>query len=472
MNLMKIAIIGTGYVGLVTGTCFAAWGHTVVCVDKSVGKIAALSRGIVPIYEPGLEQLVADAASRKRLSFTVDLVDALKEVDVVFIAVGTPARPSDGEADLSFVYAAAQEIAQTLDRYAVVVVKSTVPVGTGDIIERILARVLPGGSFSVASNPEFLREGSAIADFQVPDRVVIGTEDDAARRVILDVYAPLIAKNVPIVVTQRRTSELIKYAVNSFLATKITYMNEIADLCECVGADIGELAIGIGLDHRVGATYLNVGPGYGGSCFPKDTLALLRTAQDFGVSLRIVEESVSANNARKRRMALKVMNAVGGSVDGMKIAIFGLSFKPDTDDMRDAPSIPLIETLQRHGAAIQAFDPAAMLEARKVLDDLTLFDNPYDCARDADALVIVTDWDVFKSLDLKRLREDMKGDNIIDLRNIISVPEAALHGLRVTNLGSATPRARENMARETPPSWRAPSPSARRVGVLAKPHPH
>jgi UDPglucose 6-dehydrogenase len=436
---MKIAMIGTGYVGLVTGACLADWGHSVVCVDNNRSKIAALKEGVIPIYEPGLDQLVAATRERGLLSFSTHLSQALNGADAVFIAVGTPSRGGDGEgeADLSFVYAAAQEIGRSLDHPAVVVVKSTVPVGTGDTVERILVKARPSNHAPVVSNPEFLREGSAISDFQNPDRVVIGTEGPSERQVMLQIYAPLLRLAVPIVTTHRRTAELIKYAANSFLATKITYINEMADLCERVGADIMDLSLALGLDSRIGSSFLKAGPGYGGSCFPKDTLALLRTAQDFGVPLRIVEESVSANNARKRRMALKVSLALGGSVDGLTIAVFGLSFKPNTDDMRNAPCIPLIEALQKGGAWIRGFDPVAMEQAAKVVQNVTMFDNPYACAQGVDALVLVTDWREFKTLDLARLRKGMAGDVIVDLRNIIDPDEALRHGLHVTNVGTA-----------------------------------
>ncbi|MDQ3559530.1 MAG: UDP-glucose/GDP-mannose dehydrogenase family protein, partial [Pseudomonadota bacterium] len=377
---MMITMIGTGYVGLVTGACLADWGHQVVCADKDAGKIADLLRGRMPIYEPGLEALVARNAASGRLSFTLDVAAAVAPADAVFIAVGTPPRHGDGDADMSFVYAAAKEIAAAATGRTVVVTKSTVPVGTGDVVERLMAVARPDAKISVVSNPEFLREGTAIADFQRPDRVVIGTDDPRARDVMMEIYRPLEAAGTPIVVTQRRTAELIKYAANAFLATKITFINEMADLCEQVGADIQDVSLGVGLDHRIGAEFLNAGPGYGGSCFPKDTLALLRTAQDFGVGLRLVEQTVAVNNARKRHMARKVIAAAGGSVEGLTVAVLGLTFKPNTDDMREAPSVSLIAALQRAGARIRAHDPQGMQHAKAILEDVTFHDDPYQCA--------------------------------------------------------------------------------------------
>jgi len=436
---MKIAVIGTGYVGLVSGTCFAAWGHEVVCVDKHTGKIAGLERGVVPIYEPGLDELVERNSAAGRLRFTSNLAEAVKGAAVVFIAVGTPPRAGHGGADLSFVYMAARELAPLIDDNAVVVVKSTVPVGTGDIVQKIVGSVREPGTFSVASNPEFLREGVAIRDFLEPDRVVIGVEDERARKVLMDLYgAPLESRRTPIVVTQRRTSELIKYAANAFLATKITFINELADLCEHVGSDVSQLALGIGLDKRIGTSFLNAGPGYGGSCFPKDTMALLRTAQDYGVALRIVEETVTANEARKRRMALKVIDALGGDIEGRTIAVLGLTFKPDTDDMRDAPSVPLIETLQRFGANIRAHDPVGMENAERILSDVEFFDDAYECAHGADATVVITEWDSIRRLDLARLKKAMRRPVLIDLRNAFEpgVPEEL--GFRVSAIGRST----------------------------------
>ena len=441
VNVMKIAVVGTGYVGLVSGTCFAEWGNEVVCVDKNAKKIAGLNQGRLPIYEPGLDTLVERNYAAGRLSFTSDLATAVRGAAVVFIAVGTPSRPGHGDADLSFVYMAAKEIAAFLDENAVVVIKSTVPVGTGDAVEKIIATVRPRGSFSVASNPEFLREGVAINDFLKPDRVVIGAGDERARNVLMALYGePLAAQDTPIVVTQRRTSELIKYASNAFLATKITFINELADLCEQVGTDVGDLALGVGLDRRIGSSFLNAGPGYGGSCFPKDTLALLRTAQDCGVALRIVEETVTANEARKRKMALKVVDAVGGDVDGLTIAVLGLTFKPDTDDMRDAPSVPLIETLQRLGATIRAYDPVGAENAAHILDNVTFLDDPYECARDADAVVVVTEWECIRRLDLAALRKVVRTPALVDLRNAFEPGAAAAAGFQVSAIGRPAAR--------------------------------
>jgi UDPglucose 6-dehydrogenase len=438
---MKIAVIGTGYVGLVSGTCFAEWGNEVVCVDKNAQKIQGLNSGKLPIYEPGLDELVARNAGAGRLSFTCDLAEAVRSAAVVLIAVGTPSRPSHGDADLSFVYMAAKEIASLIAENAVVVVKSTVPVGTGDAVEKIIATVRRRGTFSVASNPEFLREGVAIRDFLHPDRVVIGVEDERAREVLMALYsAPLEAVDAPLIVTRRRTSELIKYASNAFLATKITFINELADLCEQVGSNVSELALGMGLDKRIGASFLNAGPGYGGSCFPKDTLALLRTAQDHGISLRIVEETVTANEARKRKMALKVMEAVGGDVDGLTIAVLGLTFKPDTDDMRDAPSVPLIETLQRFGANVRAHDPVGMENAARILENVELFEDPYECARGVDAVVVVTEWDNIRRLDLARLRRTVRSPIMIDLRNAFEPGAAEAAGFRVSAIGRPATR--------------------------------
>jgi UDPglucose 6-dehydrogenase len=431
---MKVVLIGTGYVGLVSGTCFAHWGHDVVCVDTNSEKIAALNEGRIPIYEPGLSDLVLANVAAGRLTFTTSLAHALEGADVVFIAVGTPPRVADGEADLSFVYMAAREISLALTGYAVVAVKSTVPVGTGDAVARIMATAAISHGFDVVSNPEFLREGSAIDDFLRPDRIVIGSESDRALKVMAQLYRPA-GVDVPVVFTRRRTSELIKYAANAFLAAKIAFINEMADLCEQVGADVKELSLGIGLDRRVGRSFLEAGPGYGGSCFPKDTLALLRSAQDFGVSLRVVEETVSANSARKRRMALKVVGALGGSVEGLTIAVLGLSFKPETDDIRESPAIPLIESLERGGATIRAYDPVAMERAAAVFESVKLCETAYDAAQGAHAVVIVTDWAEFKTLDLKHLHDVMAGDVLVDLRNIIASAHADAAGLRLTNVG-------------------------------------
>ena len=436
---MNIAMIGTGYVGLVSGTCFAEWGNNVTCVDMDARKIARLGDGILPIYEPGLDTLLMRNQAAGNLAFTTDLAAAVRDADIVFITVGTPARAGQGDADLSFVYAAAREIAPLLKNNAVVVVKSTVPVGTGDAVEKIIASVRQPGTFSVASNPEFLREGSAIDDFLFPDRVVIGVENEIGRKPLMALYGPLAEATTPIVVTQRRSAELIKYASNAFLATKIMFINELADLCEKVGTDIGELALGVGLDHRIGSAFLKAGPGYGGSCFPKDTLALLRTAQDHGVALRIVEETVAANDARKRKMALKVLDAVGGDVDGKVIAVLGLTFKADTDDMRDAPSVPLIETLQRFGAEIRAHDPVGMPNAAEMLRDVTFFEDPYACVKDADAVVVVTEWESIATLGLDRLKQAMRTPILIDLRNAFPQGAAQAAGFQVTRIGQPVP---------------------------------
>ena len=464
---MNIAIIGTGYVGLVSGTCFAEWGNKVTCVDKDARKIALLGEGILPIYEPGLDTLLMRNQTAGTLCFTTDLAGAVKDAEIVFITVGTPARPGQGDADLSFVYAAAREIAPLLKNNAVVVVKSTVPVGTGDAVEKIIASVRQPGSFSVASNPEFLREGSAIDDFLFPDRVVIGVENQIGRRSMTALYDPLAEAHTPIVVTQRRTAELIKYASNAFLATKIMFINELADLCEKVGTDIGELALGVGLDHRIGSAFLKAGPGYGGSCFPKDTLALLRTAQDHGVALRIVEETVAANDARKRKMALKVLDAVGGDLDGKVIAVLGLTFKADTDDMRDAPSVPLIETLQRLGALIRAHDPVGMKNAAKMMRDVAFFEDPYACVKDADAVVVVTEWESISTLALDRLKRAMRTPILIDLRNAFPRGAAQAAGFQVTSIGQPVPTetavARQVVVALVPPVLRAPTAHIRQT---------
>ena len=432
---MKIAIIGTGYVGLVSAACLASWGHQVVGIDKDASKIAALRQGIVPIYEPGLDDLIEQAVGQGLLSFSTDAAPAIAAADVVMIAVGTPPRQRDGEADLAFVYAAAKEIAASLNGFTVVVTKSTVPIGADDDIERIIAKARPDASFAVASNPEFLRQGSAVADFQMPDRVVIGVDDERAGSVLQALYEPLRLQGIPVMTTQRRTSELIKYAANAFLAVKISYINEMADLCESVGADVRDVALGMGLDRRIGTACLNAGPGYGGSCFPKDTLALLRTSQDHGVSLRIIQESIVANDARKRRMALKVIDALGGNAEGRNVAILGLTFKPETDDMREAASIPLIEALQRVGALIRAHDPQGTANARALLDDVEFFDDPYDCAVGADVVVMMTDWQALKSLDLGRLSRVVKNRALVDFRHAFDPVEARKNGFSLNAIG-------------------------------------
>jgi UDPglucose 6-dehydrogenase len=432
---MRVAMIGTGYVGLVSGTCFADFGHHVVCVDKDTAKIAALERGEMPIYEPDLERLVATNTREGRLAFTTELAPAVAAADAVFIAVGTPSRRGDGFADLSYVYAAAREMAPALKDFTVVITKSTVPVGSGDEVERILREVNPAADVAVVSNPEFLREGAAIRDFKHPDRIVVGTEDERAKRVMAELYRPLYLNQAPIMYTGRRTAELTKYAANAFLATKITFINEIADLCEKVGADVQEIARGIGLDNRIGGKFLHAGPGYGGSCFPKDTLALIKTGQDYASPLRLVETVAAVNDVRKRAMARKVASALDGEVRGATIAVLGLTFKPNTDDMRDAPSIPLITALQDMGANVRAYDPVGMDNAKREFTRVAFADNPYDCARDADALVIVTEWEQFRALDLSRLKSVMRRPVLVDLRNVYRRDEVTRLGFTYDSIG-------------------------------------
>ena len=433
---MRITMIGTGYVGLVSGACFSDFGHEVVCVDKDAGKIEALHQNVMPIYEPGLAELVAANVRSGRLSFTTDLAAGVKDADAVFIAVGTPSRRGDGHADLSFVFAAVREVAGALTKPAVIVTKSTVPVGTGDEVERIIAEVAGEGGHKVVSNPEFLREGAAIADFKRPDRVVVGTEDEDAIRVMRDIYRPLsLNQSAPVLFVGRRTAELTKYAANAFLAVKITFINEIADLCEQVGADVQEVARGIGLDNRIGRKFLNAGPGYGGSCFPKDTLALLKTAADSEVPLRIVEATVQVNDTRKRAMGRKVIKAMGGDARGKKVAVLGLTFKPNTDDMRDAPSLSLIQALQDAGATVRAYDPEGVEQARPLLTNVEFAVSPYAAADGADALVIVTEWDEFRALDLTRIARAMASPVLVDLRNIYPSAEAERAGLTVVGIG-------------------------------------
>ncbi|ACS40981.1 MULTISPECIES: UDP-glucose dehydrogenase family protein [Methylorubrum] len=433
---MRIAMIGSGYVGLVSGACLADFGHEVVCIDKDPGKIAALNEGRMPIYEPGLDTLVAENVRAKRLSFSTDLKPAVAQAQAVFIAVGTPSRRGDGFADLSYVYAAAREIAEALTGYTVVVTKSTVPVGTGDEVERIIREARPDIDVGIASNPEFLREGAAIGDFKRPDRIVIGAEDNRAAAVMQEVYRPLYLNQAPILFTGRRTAELTKYAANAFLATKITFINEIADLCEQVGANVQEVARGIGLDNRIGGKFLHAGPGYGGSCFPKDTLALVKTAQDYGTPVRIVETVVAVNDQRKRAMARKVIAACGGSVRGKRVALLGLTFKPNTDDMRDAPSLSIIAGLQDAGAQIVAYDPEGMEQARPLLQAVAYAEDAYACAEGADALVIVTEWNAFRALDLARLKGLMRAPVLVDLRNVYAPEEARRQGLRHVGVGA------------------------------------
>ena len=432
---MRIAMVGTGYVGLVSGACFADFGHEVVCVDKDKKKIAALLAGEVPIFEPSLDELVARNASERRLSFTTELAPAVRDAEVVFVAVGTPARRGDGHSDLTFVYEAAREIAEAASGDAVLVTKSTVPVGTGDEIERIVRSTRPDTRIAVVSNPEFLREGAAIADFKRPDRIVIGAEDEHARAVMKEVYRPLYLNAPPLLFTGRRTAELIKYAANAFLATKITFINEIADLCEAVGADVQEVARGIGLDNRIGAKFLHAGPGFGGSCFPKDTVALIRTAQEADAPINIVETVISVNEARKRALAGRVVEACGGSVEGKIVAVLGLTFKPNTDDMREAPSLVLIPALQQAGAVVRAHDPQGMEQAKPLLPGVRFCDSPYEAAEGADVLVIVTEWDAYRALDLDRIHQTMKSAVVVDLRNIYRPEEMAARGFRYTSVG-------------------------------------
>ena len=432
---MRVAMIGTGYVGLVSGACFADFGHDVTCVDKDTGKIAALGRGEVPIYEPGLTAMVAANARAGRLKFTGDLAGAVKNADAVFIAVGTPSRRGDGHADLSFVYDAAREIAAALDGFTVVITKSTVPVGTGDEVERIVREARPEADVAVVSNPEFLREGAAIRDFKHPDRIVIGTVDERARELMRELYRPLYLNRAPILFTERRTAELTKYAANAFLATKITFINEIADLAEKVGADVQEIARGIGLDNRIGEKFLHAGPGYGGSCFPKDTVALLKTGQDYDAPLRVVEAVVAVNDARKRAMARKVSAALGGELRGKTVAVLGLTFKPNTDDMREAPSIPLITALQDMGAAVRAYDPEGMQQAKAHVSNVTFCDDAYACAQGASALVIVTEWEQFRALDFERLKAAMTRPLLVDLRNIYAPEEVRRAGFAYESVG-------------------------------------
>lgn len=434
---MRVAMIGTGYVGLVSGACFADFGHTVTCIDKDASKIEALNKGEIPIYEPGLQQLVAKNVAEERLYFTTDAQDAVRNADAVFIAVGTPTRRGDGHADLSYVYAAAEEIAGLIEGFTVVVTKSTVPVGTGDEVEAIIRKTNPTANFEVVSNPEFLREGAAISDFKRPDRVVVGTDSDEAAKVMRELYRPLYLNETPIIITRRRTSELTKYAANAFLAVKITFINEIADLCEKVGANVQEVSRGIGLDNRIGSKFLHAGPGYGGSCFPKDTLALSQTGHDFGAVLNIVDAVIDINDKRKKKMADKVIDFLCGDVSGKTIALLGLAFKPNTDDMREAPSIDIVAKLQEAGATIRAYDPASMGEAAHVMKDVMFCDGPYHAIENSDAVVIVTEWDQFRALDLDRVKSTLKSPNVIDLRNIYKADDMHERGFAYTSIGRA-----------------------------------
>jgi UDPglucose 6-dehydrogenase len=433
---MRVAMIGTGYVGLVSGACFADFGHTVTCIDKDSSKISRLEAGEIPIFEPGLDELVARNVAEGRLFFSESAGQAVSAADAVFIAVGTPSRRGDGHADLSYVYGAAEEIAGQMNGFTVVVTKSTVPVGTGDEIEAIIRTARPDADFAVVSNPEFLREGAAINDFKRPDRVVVGADDERARQVMRDLYRPLYLNETPILFTERRTSELIKYAANAFLAMKITYINEIADLCEKVGADVQQVARGIGLDNRIGSKFLHAGPGYGGSCFPKDTLALVRTAQEAGAPVSLIESTVKANDQRKKAMADKVARAMGGDLKGKVVGVLGLTFKPNTDDMRDAPSLDILPALKQMGAKVQAFDPVPD-EARKLLDGVDFKSGPYEAIDGSDAVVILTEWDQFRALDFDRMKTLMKEPLIVDLRNIYRPEEMTRHGFRYVSVGRA-----------------------------------
>jgi UDPglucose 6-dehydrogenase len=427
---MRIAMIGTGYVGLVSGACFSDFGHDVTCVDKDEGKVEALKRGVMPIFEPGLDQLVERNVRGGRLSFTTDLKHGVDGAEAIFIAVGTPSRRGDGHADLSYVFGAAREIAEALTGPAAIVTKSTVPVGTGDEVERILREVKPDAQAWVVSNPEFLREGAAIEDFKRPDRIVVGTDSEDACEIMREVYRPLYLNKAPLLFTSRRTAELIKYAANAFLATKITFINEIADLCEIVGADVQDVSRGIGLDNRIGSKFLHAGPGYGGSCFPKDTLALLKTAEDHGAPLRIVESVAKVNEARKRAMGRKIIGAMGGEARGKTVALLGLTFKPNTDDMRDAPSLSIVQALEDAGAHVRGYDPEGTGQARPLMPSVEFFDNAYAAAEGADAVVLVTEWDVLRALDLPRLARTMAQPVFVDLRNVYPPDEVEEAGLR------------------------------------------
>jgi UDPglucose 6-dehydrogenase len=432
---MRIAMVGTGYVGLVSGACFSDFGHDVVCVDKDEGKIEALARGEMPIFEPGLEALVERNVRGGRLAFSTDLEEGVGGAEAVFIAVGTPSRRGDGHADLSYVFAAAEEIARALRGPAVVVTKSTVPVGTGDEVERILRETAPDARAWVVSNPEFLRQGAAIEDFKRPDRIVVGTDEEEAAELMREVYRPLYLNKAPLMFTGRRTAELIKYAANAFLATKITFINELSDLCEAVGGDVQDVARGIGLDKRIGPKFLHAGPGYGGSCFPKDTLALLKTAEDHQAPLRIVEAVVKVNDARKRAMGRRVLRALGGEVRGQTVALLGLTFKPNTDDMREAPSLSIVRALQDSGAVVRGYDPEGIEQARPMMPDVEFFDSPYRAAAGADAVVLVTEWDVLRALDLKRLARDMAKPVFVDLRSVYPPGDVEEAGLRWFGIG-------------------------------------
>ena len=432
---MKIAMVGAGYVGLVSGACLADFGHDVVCIDKDPAKIASLREGVMPIYEPGLAELVSSNVKAGRLTFSNSLANAIEGASAIFIAVGTPSRRGDGHADLSFVYAVAREVGESLAGPAVIVTKSTVPVGAGDEVERILRESGTTQQFAVVSNPEFLREGAAIGDFKRPDRIVLGAEDEFGKQVMKEVYRPLFLNKAPILFTSRRSAELIKYAANAFLATKITFINEMADLCEKVGANVQDVSRGIGLDNRIGAKFLHAGPGYGGSCFPKDTLALLKTAEDFDSPTRIVEAVVKVNESRKRAMGRKVIDALGGNARSKKVALLGLTFKPNTDDMRDAPSIAISQALSDAGAAITAYDPEGMELAQPLMPAVAMCKSPYEAVEGADAIALVTEWDEFRALDLERIKSLANAPVMVDLRNVYDAAEMREAGFNYTSVG-------------------------------------
>jgi UDPglucose 6-dehydrogenase len=432
---MRIGMVGTGYVGLVSGTCFAEFGIEVICCDKDESKIQRLKRGEIPIYEPGLDQLVAKQVKAGRLSFTTDLKKAVEGADAIFIAVGTPSRADDGHADMSYVYQAAKEIAEAIDDYTLIVTKSTVPVGTAREVSRIIKETRPDAKFDVCSNPEFLREGAAINDFMRPDRVVIGTDSPRAVEIMKALYRPLYINETPMVVTTPETAETIKYAANAFLATKITFINEIANLCEKTGANVQEVARGIGLDGRIGSKFLHAGPGYGGSCFPKDTLALTQIGQKYGAPQNIIETVVWVNAERQNSMAERILQACGGNVEGMKIGVLGVAFKPNTDDVREAPSLVIIPLLQEEGATVAAFDPAAMESAQEELEGVVWCQDAYEVAKDADALVILTEWNEFRGLDMERVSQIMKTPRLIDMRNIYKVPEMEALNFHYVSIG-------------------------------------
>jgi UDPglucose 6-dehydrogenase len=432
---MRIAMIGTGYVGLVSGACFSDFGHVVACIDKDPGKIRELQKGKLPIFEPGLDAIVASNVAAGRLSFTTEPAAAVRAADAVFLAVGTPSRRGDGFADLSYVYDAANEIAPEIEGFTVIAIKSTVPVGTNDEVDAIVRKLRPDADFSVVSNPEFLREGAAIEDFKHPDRVIVGTDDERARRIMRELYRPLFINETPMLFTGRRSAELIKYASNAFLATKITFINEMADLCEKCGADVQEVARGMGLDRRIAAKFLHAGPGFGGSCFPKDIAALAAIGERYEVATKIVSTVMAVNDARKRAMVAKVVSACGGSLRGKTIAVLGLTFKPNTDDMREAPSLVIVPSLEAQGARVRAYDPHGMAEARKLMPQLETTTDPYACIEGADAMLILTEWDQFRALDLDRVKKTLRSPVVIDLRNIYRPAELAAKGLNYISVG-------------------------------------